>query len=160
MAGSIFGFIGGSSVISGGLTYSGTWDASANLPFLQSGVGTSGEYYIVNVAGNTDLDGITDWNIGDWAIFSSTSVWQKIDNSENPSNSVLYTVELVSAFTVSFYAPFNLTIDTIAQIVGTATINIDVNGSPYTLGNLVNTGDQITVTSSTTSVVNLNCTKL
>jgi hypothetical protein len=158
MAGSIFGFSGGSSVISGGLTYSGTWDASSNSPFLQSGVGTSGEYYIVGVAGNTDLDGITDWNIGDWAIFSNTGVWQKIDNSE--SNSLLYTVELVSAFTTDFYAPFKLTIDSIAQIVGTATINIDVNGSPYTLGNLVNTGDQITVTSSTTSVVNLNCTKL
>lgn len=63
-----------------GLTYKGTWDASTNSPTLTSSVGTNGDYYIVSTAGNTDLDGITDWQIGDWAIFNGT-VWQKIDQS-------------------------------------------------------------------------------
>lgn len=63
-----------------GLTYKGTWDASTNSPSLSSGVGTNGDYYVVNVAGSTNLDGITDWQIGDWAIFNGT-VWQKIDQS-------------------------------------------------------------------------------
>jgi hypothetical protein len=36
---------------------------------------------VVSTAGSTNLDGITDWQIGDWAIFNGT-VWQKIDNSE------------------------------------------------------------------------------
>jgi hypothetical protein len=36
---------------------------------------------VVSTAGSTNLDGITDWAIGDWAIFNGT-VWQKIDNSE------------------------------------------------------------------------------
>ena len=63
-----------------GLTYKGTWNASANSPSLSSGVGTNGDYYVVNVAGSTNLDGITDWQIGDWAIFNG-SVWQKIDQS-------------------------------------------------------------------------------
>jgi hypothetical protein len=63
-----------------GLTYKGTWDASTNSPSLSSGVGTNGDYYVVNVAGSTNLDGITDWQIGDWAIFNG-SVWQKIDQS-------------------------------------------------------------------------------
>lgn len=65
----------------GGVTYKGTWNASANSPFLASGVGTQGDYYVVNVAGSTNLDGITDWQIGDWAIFNG-SVWQKVDNTD------------------------------------------------------------------------------
>jgi hypothetical protein len=62
------------------LTYEGTWDASTNTPTLASGVGEPGDYYIVSVAGSTDLDGITDWQPGDWVIFNGT-VWQKIDQS-------------------------------------------------------------------------------
>ena len=35
-------------------------------------------------AGNTNLDGITDWAVGDWAVFSDqdTDAWQKIDNTQ------------------------------------------------------------------------------
>ena len=33
------------------------------------------------MAGNTNLDGITSWNVGDWAIFNGT-VWQKVDNTD------------------------------------------------------------------------------
>lgn len=65
----------------GGVTYRGTWDATANSPTLTSSVGTQGDYYVVNVAGNTNLNGITDWEIGDWAIFNG-SVWQKVDNTD------------------------------------------------------------------------------
>jgi hypothetical protein len=63
-----------------GLTYKGTWNASGNSPLLISSVGTSGDYYIVSTAGTTDLNGITDWGVGDWVIFNGT-VWQKIDQS-------------------------------------------------------------------------------
>jgi len=66
----------------GGSAYQGTWNASTNTPALASGVGTAGYYYIVNVAGNTNLDGITDWLVGDWAIFDGT-VWQKVDNTDS-----------------------------------------------------------------------------
>jgi len=34
----------------------------------------------VSVSGSTNLDGITDWLVGDWAIFNGT-VWQKIDQT-------------------------------------------------------------------------------
>ena len=67
----------------GVLQYQGTWNADTNSPTLASGTGTPGYYYIVSVAGDTDLDGITDWEVGDWAIFTdhTTDHWQKIDNS-------------------------------------------------------------------------------
>jgi len=64
----------------GQLNYAGTWNASANTPTLASGVGTKDQYYVVSVAGSTNLDGITDWQVGDWAIFNGT-FWQKIDQT-------------------------------------------------------------------------------
>ena len=66
--------------VAGGLDYQGTWDASTNTPTLASGVGINGYYYITATAGSTNLDGITDWEIGDWLLFNGT-VWQKIDQS-------------------------------------------------------------------------------
>jgi hypothetical protein len=65
----------------GGLSYQGGWNASTNTPTLTSSVGTNGYYYIVTTAGSTNLNGITDWQIGDWAIFNGT-VWQKIDQTD------------------------------------------------------------------------------
>ena len=65
----------------GDLNYQGTWNASTNSPTLTSSTGTKGYYYVVNVAGTTNLDGITDWQVGDWAVFNG-SVWQKIDNTD------------------------------------------------------------------------------
>lgn len=66
--------------VAGGLSYQGTWNASTNTPTLASGVGVNGYYYIVSTAGSTNLDGITDWQIGDWLMFNGT-IWQKIDQS-------------------------------------------------------------------------------
>jgi predicted heme/steroid binding protein len=67
--------------IAGGVEYQGVWNAATNTPFLQSSVGTKGHYYVVNVAGNTNLNGITDWQVGDWAIYNGTA-WDKVDNTD------------------------------------------------------------------------------
>ena len=69
-----------STSFTGGLEYKGNWNASTNTPTLTSSVGTNGNYYTVSVAGSTNLNGITDWQVGDWAIFNG-SEWQKIDQS-------------------------------------------------------------------------------
>lgn len=70
--------------ITNGLTYMGTWNANTNTPTLVSSVGIGGQYYIVSVSGTTNLNGVTDWNVGDWAVFidGTTNVWQKVDNHE------------------------------------------------------------------------------
>jgi hypothetical protein len=65
----------------GFVIFEGTWNASTNTPALASGVGVAGHYYVVSTAGTTNLDGITDWQPGDWAIFNGTA-WEKVDNSE------------------------------------------------------------------------------
>ena len=65
-----------------GLTYKGAWNASTNTPTIVSGVGVVGDFYIVSVAGTTNIDGVADWQIGDWIIFTeagAADVWQKID---------------------------------------------------------------------------------
>jgi hypothetical protein len=69
------------AAVLGALKYQGTWDASTNTPTLASSVGTQGYYYVVSVAGSTNLDGINSWAVGDWAIYSGTA-WQKIDNTD------------------------------------------------------------------------------
>ena len=70
--------------IPAGLVFQGTWDAANNTPTLTSGSGTTGHFYIVSTSGNTNLDGVTDWVTGDWAVFieqGGTDEWEKIDNS-------------------------------------------------------------------------------
>jgi hypothetical protein len=69
----------------GGSIFQGTWNASTNTPTLVSSVGTNGYYYIVSVAGSTNLDGITDWKVGDWAIFAGAA-WEKVDNTDSVSS--------------------------------------------------------------------------
>jgi hypothetical protein len=69
----------------GGSIFQGTWNASTNAPTLVSSVGTNGYYYIVSVAGSTNLDGITDWKVGDWAIFAGAA-WEKVDNTDSVSS--------------------------------------------------------------------------
>ena len=71
-------------LIPAGLVFQGTWNAATNTPTLTSGSGTTGNFYIVSVAGSTNLDGITDWKVGDWAVFieqGASDQWEKIDNS-------------------------------------------------------------------------------
>jgi trimeric autotransporter adhesin len=73
---------GGGGGAAGAVSYQGTWNASTNTPTLVSSVGTKGEYYVVSVSGSTNLNGITDWVAGDWAIFNGTA-WEKVDNTES-----------------------------------------------------------------------------
>ena len=62
----------------GALNYKGTWNASTNTPTLTSSVGAKGDYYVVSVAGSTNLNGISNWGIGDLATFNG-AVWQRVE---------------------------------------------------------------------------------
>jgi hypothetical protein len=78
----------------GALSYQGTWNAATNTPTLTSSVGTKGYYYVVNVAGSTNLNGTTDWLVGDWAVYNGT-IWQKVDNTDSVTSVNGYTGAVV-----------------------------------------------------------------
>lgn len=66
----------------GGVRYISTWDADTNSPTIPAASSSNrGHYYVVSVAGTTTIDGISDWEIGDW-IISDGSSWGKIDNTD------------------------------------------------------------------------------
>lgn len=71
------------SSITSGVTYVGLWNADTNTPTLgDSGSGgVQGDYYRVSVAGTTNIDGVSDWGVGDWILHNGTA-WDKVDNSE------------------------------------------------------------------------------
>ena len=106
----------------GELNYQGTWNASTNTPTLTSSVGTKGYYYVVSVAGTTNLNGITDWQVGDWAVYSGTA-WQKVDNTDAVTsvNGQTGTVVLTAA-----------DVGAVSSVAATAGTGISVTGSPIT----------------------------
>ena len=74
----------------GALNYKGTWNANTNDPTLTSGVGVKGDYYVVSVAGTTNLDGVDFWGVGDWAVFNG-SVWQRVEGgSETDTDLIVF----------------------------------------------------------------------
>jgi hypothetical protein len=153
-----------------------------NTPTLASGVGVNGDYYIVSVAGTTNLDGITDWQIGDWAIFeSATNMWQKIDNSDitegftisgwwaftNPLDNFTYyaggsaAVGLTNSRFLGLAIPKNCTLKSVMIHVGqsspvptteTVTYNIDINSVPTLVGTTNSTAFSYVVSNYAMSV--------
>jgi hypothetical protein len=80
-----------SSALGGAVVYQGQWDASVNNPDLASTSSnprrTKGYNFKVSVSGTTNLDGISQWNAGDQAIYNGTT-WDKFDGLSNEVTSV------------------------------------------------------------------------
>ena len=124
----------------GALNYKGTWNASTNSPTLTSSVGTKGDYYVVSVAGSTNLDGTTLWGVGDWAVFNG-SIWQKVDGGDTSSVTTLTVTTLTGYMYANNTSPV------------TASLTIPNNGlqnSSSTIGNTV-----VTLGSTVTSLGNV-----
>ena len=120
---------GGGGGTPGALVYQGTWNASTNTPALASGVGTQGYYYVVSVAGSTNLDGITDWQVTDWAVFNGTA-WQKIDNTDGvvsvngQTGVVVLTAANVGATPNTTYVLAGTGLSGGGQLTGNVTVNL------------------------------------
>jgi len=138
-----------------GLGYSGTWNASTNTPTLTSSVGTQGNYYVVSVAGTTNLNGVNLWSVGDWALFNGT-VWEKLLGSPSEAFNTITVTGLTgymyanntSAVTASTTIPTTALSGTItnAQL---ANSSITVNGTSISLGG------SGTITANTTSTLTI-----
>ena len=61
--------------------------------------------------------------------------------------------------TVDFYAPYDLKINSVTDILNTPTTTIDDDGVAYVLGATIAAGSKITITVDTAAVVNLNIEK-
>ena len=79
-----------SSVINaiGALNYKGTWNADTNTPNLLTVTVQKGDYYVVSVAGTTDLDGTDFWGVGDWAVYNG-SIWQRVEGGSETDTDVI-----------------------------------------------------------------------
>jgi hypothetical protein len=148
------------SGVTGALNYKGTWNASTNSPTLTSSVGTNGDYYVVSVAGSTNLDGTTLWGVGDWAAFNG-SIWQKVDGGDTTNITSLTVTSLTgymyanntSAVTASTTIP-NAGLANSTIILGNTTVTL--GGTTTNIGNL--TLANVTIPSGTINVQVANLT--
>jgi len=66
----------------GAVDFQGLWESDANLPPIPAAAaGNKGWYYRVSTDGSTNIDGISDWKVGDW-IISDGIAWSKVDNTD------------------------------------------------------------------------------
>ena len=87
----------------------------------------------MSVAGSTSLSGITDWEVGDWAVYVSdgagTDAWQKIDNTSTLSGAGV-------AGQVSFWTGT-------ANVAGDAGLTYDSSLNNLTVGNKITAGGAV-----------------
>jgi hypothetical protein len=70
----------------GANVYQGTWNAATNTPTIPAAaLGNQGWYWVVSVAGSTNIDGISTWAPGDWIISNGTA-WERIINIDSVSS--------------------------------------------------------------------------
>jgi len=129
-------------------SYQGTWNASTNTPTLTSSVGTLGFYYVVSVAGSTNLNGISTWAVGDWAVYSG-SAWQKVAASGSSAFSTL----TVTGLTGYMYAngASAVTAATTIPNAGLTNSSVTVGSTAISLGATAATIAGLTLTSPTMS---------
>jgi hypothetical protein len=114
----------------GALNFKGTWDANANSPLLTSSVGTKGDYYVVGTAGSTNLNGISNWGVGDLATFNG-SVWQRVEGGAdlNGVNLSVSGTSTLSGLTASTALALNANKE-IISVINTGTGNNVLATSP------------------------------
>ena len=134
----------------GGVVYQGTWNASTNSPTLTSGVGTKGYYYVVSVAGGTNLDGETLWGVGDWAVFNG-SIWQKVDGGDTGNVTSITVTSLTGYMYANNSSPVTASL-TIPNS-GLANSSAIIGNTTVTLGSTVTSLGNVTLTNATISSV-------
>jgi hypothetical protein len=128
----------------GALNFKGTWDANANSPALASSVGTKGDYYVVGTAGSTNLNGISNWGVGDLATFNG-SVWQRVEGGAdlNGVNLSVSGTSTLSGLTASTALALNASKE-IVSVTNTGTGNNVLATAPTLVGDVsLSTGNLV-----------------
>ena len=132
----------------GALNFKGTWDANANSPALASSVGTKGDYYVVGTAGSTNLNGISNWGVGDLATFNG-SVWQRVEGGAdlNGVNLSVSGTSTLSGLTASTALALNASKE-VVSVTNTGTGNNVLATTPTLVGDVtLSTGNLVIGTS-------------
>jgi len=122
-------------------SYKGLWNASTNTPTLASGVGTSGNFYIVSVAGSTNLDGITNWGVGDWAIYNGTA-WQRVEGGA-AGNFTTVTASSLTSGRVTYAGTAGLLQDSANLTFNGTTLTANTIGAFTLSGTVAGGGNQL-----------------
>jgi len=128
----------------GALNFKGTWDANANSPVLTSSVGTKGDYYVVGTAGSTNLNGISNWGVGDLATFNG-SVWQRVEGGAdlNGVNLSVSGTSTLSGLTASTALALNASKE-VVSVTNTGTGNNVLATTPTLVGDVtLSTGNLV-----------------
>jgi hypothetical protein len=99
---------------------------------------------VVSVAGSTNLNGTTDWLVGDWAVYNGT-IWQKIDNTDSVTSvngltgAVVLTTTNVAEGTNLYYtdARARASVSAGTGITYNSTTGVITNASPSLGGDVV-----------------------
>lgn len=132
----------------GALNFQGTWNASTNSPALASSVGTKGDYYVVGTAGSTNLNGISNWGVGDLATFNG-SVWQRVEGGAdlNGVNLSVSGTSTLSGLTASTALALNASKE-IVSVTNTGTGDNVLATAPTLVGDVtLSTGNLVIGTS-------------
>jgi hypothetical protein len=92
-------------------------------------------------------------------LFNALSFMSESGGGGGQTSEMIYTIELINALSLDFYAPYDLKINSVENVLNSPTITILDDDLPYTLTNTIAMGSKITVTANTASVVNLNTVK-
>ena len=135
------------SDLQGALVPQGNWNASTNTPDITTTTDV-GHYWIVSADGATDLGGITEWKINDWAIKTATG-WAKVDNTQQPTSwgEILGTLSAQTDLQTALDLKANLSGDN--SFVG----NQDITGTLVVTSDSTFGGDILTTTNGDFRVI-------
>ena len=131
----------------GAVSYQGTWNASTNVPTLTSSVGTKGYYYLVSTPGNTNLNGITTWNAGDWAVFDGT-VWERVVGGTPSTSFTLGNTVVTLGGTTTNVGNLGLANTNITSVATTFPNSYLANSAITINSTVANLGSSVTITAA------------
>ena len=131
----------------GAVSYQGTWNASTNVPTLTSSVGTKGYYYLVSTPGNTNLNGISTWNAGDWAVFDG-SVWERVIGGTPSTSFTLGNTVVTLGGTTTNVGNLGLANTNITSVANTFPNSYLANSAITINSTVANLGSSVTITAA------------